>query len=129
MALVTITARCYPTEDPAKVERAILNLFPGSQVERSADAIAARTSSLERFKELIRNHRILDAARGVMLRGSQGDRTEFSLNKQAALSEKVSFLEGRVALGGIQVRIEDRELETLIEEVAPVTVNGEEVSR
>ncbi|HUL38901.1 MAG TPA: RNA-binding domain-containing protein [Methanomassiliicoccales archaeon] len=129
MALVTITASCYPTEDPAKVERAVLNLFPGSEVGRSADAIVARTGSLERFKELVRNYRILDATRAMMLRGAQGHRTEFSLNKQAAFSGKVSFLEGRVALGGIRVQIEDQDLESLIEEVAPVTVNGEEVSR
>jgi predicted RNA binding protein with dsRBD fold (UPF0201 family) len=129
MALVTITAKCYPTEDPAKVERAILKLFPGSEVDRSADAIVARTHSLERFKELIRNHRILDATRSVMLRGAEGERTSFALNKQAALSGKVSFLEGKAALGGIQVDIEDDNLESLIEGVASVTVNGEEVSR
>lgn len=129
MALVTITARCYPTEDPAKVERAILNLFPGSEVERSADAILARTGSLERFKELIRNHRILDATRRVMVRGTDGERTSFAVNKQAALSGKVSFLEGKVALGGIQVAIEDEDLGALIDEVSPVTVNGEEVPR
>jgi predicted RNA binding protein with dsRBD fold (UPF0201 family) len=76
--MVTIAARCYPTEDPAKVERAILNLFPGSEVERSSDAIVARTGRLERFKELIRNHRILDATRAVMLRGAQEGMTSFS---------------------------------------------------
>lgn len=129
MAMVTIAARCYPTEDPAKVEKAILNLFPGSEVDRSSDVIVAKTSRLERFKELIRNHRILDATRAVMLRGVQGRRTSFELNKQAALSGKVSFLQGKAALGGIQVDIEDADLESLIEEVAPITVDGEEVSR
>jgi uncharacterized protein len=129
MALVTISAKCYPTEDPAKVERAILNLFPGSEVERSADAIMAKTRSLERFKELIRNHRILDATRRVLVRGTSGNGTRFALNKQAALSGKVSFLDGKVALGGIQVAIEDEDLSTLIDEVAPITVDGEEVPR
>jgi predicted RNA binding protein with dsRBD fold (UPF0201 family) len=127
--MVTIAARCYPTEDPAKVERAILNLFPGSEVERSSDAIVAKTGRLERFKELIRNHRILDATRAVMLREAQEGRTRFVLNKQAAMSGKVSFQEGKAALGGIQVEIEDADLGSLIEEVAPITVNGEEVPR
>jgi len=129
MALVTAKARCFPTEDPARVEKAVLKIFPGSEVERSADGIVARTGDLGRFKELVRNHRILDATRGVMLRGTSGTTTSFSLNKQAALSGKVSFLDGKVALGGIQVEIEDQELEALIDEVAPVTVNGEEVPR
>jgi hypothetical protein len=125
----TISAKCYPTEDPAKVERAVLNLFPGSEVERSAYAITAKTSSLERFKELIRNHRILDATRRVMVQGTNGNGTRFVLNKQAALSGKVSFLDGKVALGGIQVAIEDEDLSTLIDQVAPITVDGEEVPR
>ncbi len=129
MALVTVTAKCYPTEDPAKVKRAILNIFPGSEVETSADSIVARTSSLDRFKELIRNHRILDATRSVMLRAAKGDSTDFELNKQAALSGKVSFLEGKVALGGIHVEVRDQDLAALVEEVAPITVNGEEVPR
>ena len=129
MALVTAKARCFPTEDPARVEKAVLKIFPGSEVERSADGIVARTGDLGRFKELVRNHRILDATRGVMHRGTSGTTTSFSLNKQAALSGKVSFLDGKVALGGILVAIEDQELESLIYEVAPVTVNGEEVPR
>ena len=129
MATVTVQARCYPTEDPAKVQRAVLNLFPRSEVEASAEAIEARTGDLERFKEIIRNHRILDAARNVMLRAVSGTRTSFVLNKQAALSGKVSFLEGKVALGGIHVAIEDDDLASLIDEVAPVTVDGEEVPR
>ena len=99
--MVTITARFYPTEDQSKVERAILNLFPGSRLERSADVIMARTEDLGRFKETIRNHRILDTTRSVMQRGSAGRRTRFLLNKQAAFAGKVSFLEGKVALGGL----------------------------
>lgn len=129
MPLVTISAKCYPTEDPAKLEKAILNLFPGSEVERSADAILARTESLERFKELIRNHRILDSTRSVMAQGSSGRRTSFALNKQVAFAGKVSFLEGKVALGGMDVTVEDEDLDSLIDEVAPITVNGEEVPR
>jgi predicted RNA binding protein with dsRBD fold (UPF0201 family) len=129
MPLVTITCRCYPTEDAAKVERAVLNLFPESQVERSADAILATAEDLERFKEIIRNHRILDTTRSVMLRGSTGRRTRFLLNKQVAFVGKVSFLEGRTALGGMEVTVEAEDLDSLIDEVAPITVNGEEVTR
>lgn len=127
--MVTIKAKCYPTEDPAKVERAVLNLFPGSEVERSAEAILAKTENLERFKELIRNYRILDTTRSVMLRGRVGERTSFLLNKQVAFAGKVSFLEGKVALGGMDVTVDDADLGSLIDEVAPVTIDGEEVKR
>ncbi len=127
MTTATIAAKCYPTEDLTKVEKAILNLFPGGRVERTADGIMVWTESLARFKELIRRHRILDTTRRVMLRGMQEGRTSFELNKQAALMSKVSFLEGRVALGGLKVTIEDEDLEKLVDEVAPITINGEEV--
>ena len=129
MATVTLMARCYPTEDPGRVERAVLNLFPGSVVERSADAILAKTDGLERFKELIRNYRILDATRKVMVKGTSGNAIRFMVNKQAALAGKVSYLDGKVALGGIQVAIEVEDPGALIDEVAPATINGEEVQR
>jgi predicted RNA binding protein with dsRBD fold (UPF0201 family) len=129
MSQATIVAKCYPTEDPTKVERAVLNIFPGSELERSPGELVARTQDLSRFKELIRNHRILDSTRRVMLRGTEGQSTSFVLNKQAAFSGRVSFLEERVALGGLRVTMEDQSLEALIDEVAPVTVNGEEVAR
>jgi len=129
MPQATIVTKCFPTEDPVKVEKAVLNLFPKSQVERLGDGVTARTDDLGRFKELIRNHRILDSTRKVLLRGLVGDSTRFALNKQSAFVGKVSFLEERVALGGIEVIIEAEGLEAVIDEVAPVTVDGEEVPR
>lgn len=129
MPRVIIVAKCYPTEDPDKLRKAILNIFPLSQPELYEGEMRAETEDLSRFMELIRNHRILDSTRQVMLKGVEGNRTRFTLNKQAAFVGKVSFLEERVALGGISVIVEDDELQALIDRVAPVTVNGEEVKR
>jgi heterodisulfide reductase subunit A len=42
--------------------------------------------------------------------------------------DKVVVMGSDIAVG-IQVEIEDQELEALIDEVAPVTVNGEELPR
>jgi uncharacterized protein len=127
MPLVTVKAPCLPTESPEKVRKAILNLFPDSMVEEGDGAIVAKTGSLARFKELVRSHRIIDATRRILLRGKQGNSTSFMVNKQVAFVGKISYVEERLPLGSIEISIEDDDLDRLIDEVAPVTVNGEEV--
>ena len=127
MPLVTARARCFPTEDPHKVEKAILNVFPDGIIERSEDQILVRSTSLDRFKQLIRNYRILDSTRKVLLHGVRPGSTGFALNKQVAYVGKLSFVEEQAPLGGIEVTIEDEGIEALIDRVAPVTVDGVEV--
>jgi uncharacterized protein len=128
MPLVTVKVPCLPTEDPSKVRKAILNLFPDSLIEEKDGAVFAKTGSLGRFKELVRSYRILDATRRIMLRGKQGSGTSFMVNKQVAYVGKISYVEDeKLPLGSIEVSIEDDELDRLIDEVAPATVNGEEV--
>ena len=128
MPLITARARVFPTEDPLKVRRALLNVFPDALVEDYEGGLIARSGSLSRFKELIRNQRILDSTRSVMLRASSDTETHFQLNKQVAYVGKISFIDGTMALGSIEVFIEADELRSLIDDVAPVTVGGEEVA-
>ncbi len=128
MPLVTIKTPCLPTEDSEKVRKAVFNLFPDSMIEEKDGVIMARTGSLWRFKELVRSHRIIDATRRILLRGKQGNSTRFLVNKQVAFIGKISYVEERLPLGSIEVSIEDDDLDKLIDAVAPVTVNGEEVS-
>ena len=127
MPLVTARARCFPTEDPDKVRRALLNVFPDALVEEYEGGLIARSGSLSRFKELIRNQRILDSTRSVMIRAISGTETRFQLNKQVAYVGKISFTEGPMPLGSIEVSIEADDLRSVVEDVAPVTVGGEEV--
>ena len=127
MPLVTVRTPCLPTEDPEKVRKAVLNLFPESMIEEKDGVIMARTGSLWRFRELVRSHRIIDATRRIMLRGKQGNGTSFQVNKQVAFIGKISYVEEKLPLGSIEVSIEDDDLDKLIDAVAPVTVNGEEV--
>ena len=125
--MVTVRTPCSPTEDSEKVRKAVLNLFPESMIEEKDGVIMARTGSLWRFKELVRSHRIIDATRRIMLRGKQGNSTCFLINKQVAFIGKISYVEEKLPLGSIEVSIEDDDLDKLIDAVAPVTVNGEEV--
>jgi len=127
MPLITARARLFPTEDLDKVRRALLNVFPDALVEEYEGGLIARSGSLARFKELIRNQRILDSTRSALLRATSGSETRFQLNKQVAYVGKISFTEGSMALGSIEVSIESDDILSLIDEVAPVTVGGEEV--
>lgn len=125
MVKVVASARWYPTEDAERVRRCLLNIFPDAELREEEGKVTATTGTLSRFKELIRNHRILDSTRAVMLRGMADDAIRFLLNKQAALVGKISFAEGSAPLGHIEVIISGDELEALIDDVAPRTVDGE----
>lgn len=125
--MVDLVARASisPTEDLDRVSRALLNLFPEAVVTASEGQVEVRTADLSRFKQLIRNHKILDSTRAVMLRGIDGQTITFQLNKQAAFVGKISFAEGKVPMGPITVEISEGDPEALIDDVAPSTVDGE----
>ncbi len=127
MPLVTIRTLLRPTEDPEKVRTAILNLFPDCEIATGQGEIVAKAASLERFKTMIRNQKILDSIRKTLLSGVSPGSTSLSLNKQAAFVKRVSLSEGRAALGNMEVTIESEDIERLIDEVAPRTVDGVEV--
>jgi len=126
MLHITITAACRPTEDREKVRHAILNLFPDAQFEDAETSLTARSESGEALREAILNQHIRDTARSVLRRRVRGNGTHFTLNKQAAFMGKVSFLEGPVALGGIEVTVENDNIEETIDYLAESTVEEPE---
>lgn len=128
MPTVSIFTPVYPSEDPEKVRSAIEKLFPDAEVTEVDGGFEAKADNLDRFSKQIRKQKILDTTRSVMMRGRRGSlRTTFHLNKQVAFMGKVSFTEERAILGTIKVRVEDEDIEALIDAVAPETVDGEEV--
>ncbi len=127
MPSIEISCPIYPSEDPEKVREAILKVFPDADLEMSEDSITGTAGSIERFSKQIRKQKILDTTRSVLIHGKRGDRTRFFLNKQVAFVGKISFCEEKTILGTIKVVISDEDLDDLIDKVAPVTVDGEEV--
>lgn len=127
MPSIEITCPVYPSEDPEKVKTAILKVFPNAVLEESEMGIEGTTDNLDRFSKQIRKQKILDTTRSVMIRGKRGDRTRMFLNKQVAFVGKVSFCEEKTILGTMKVVIIDENIDDLIDKVAPVTVDGEEV--
>ena len=117
---ILLSARCFPTEDRAKIVTAIKSMFPDASIEGD-DPIRATAHSTDTFAELLRKQRIRDAARQVMRRHMQGRTTIFLVNKQVAVVGKISFSEEEHPLGDIEVTISSDELESLIDSVAPST--------
>lgn len=124
MLKITAAAFCFPTEDREKVHRAILNILPDAQLEDGERSVTGRSGSGDALREMIHDQHIRDTARSVMLRGVQGSATRFMLNKQAALMGKASFLDGPVALGGIEVTVEADDIQDAIDHLAESTVEG-----
>ncbi|HII06434.1 MAG TPA: hypothetical protein HA349_03710, partial [Methanotrichaceae archaeon] len=100
-----------PTESPEKVAGALEMLFPGLELASSENRIEGRGGAefLSTFHRLLREQRILDTARSVMLHGEVGDSIQFRLNKQAATVGKVSFPPEEEPLGSIHVQIQGPE--------------------
>lgn len=127
MSKISIRCPVNPSEDPEKVRAAVLSLFPDAEIELKDGGFEGTAPTLDHFSKQIRKQRILDATRGVLLKGKHGDRTRMLLNKQVATVGKVSFTDRSPVLGGIEVTVQDDDIEALIDRVAPVTVDGEEV--
>ncbi len=127
MTSVEVTCPVFPSEDPDKVRVAMERIFPDIEIEETEDGLSGRTDNLVRFSKQIRKQRILDTTRSVLIRGRRGNVTRFFLNKQVAFVGKISFCEERTILGTMRVVVQDDEMDALIEDVAPETVDGEEV--
>jgi predicted RNA binding protein with dsRBD fold (UPF0201 family) len=123
-AEVRIRAPIEPTEVTERVERAVLELFPGAKVERGEGELRAETHAVETFAQKLREQRILDTARGALLSGREGGEIAFRLKKQAAYEGVVNFAVGNEAeLGDIEVEVVVREptAEAFVHALAPPT--------
>ena len=121
---VTVHSSVQPTERMEKVVYAIENIFSGLIMDILDDRIEAYDGpdSLLTFHRLLREQKILDTARSVMLTGRVGNAVQFRLNKQAAFMGLVSFPPDEEPLGSIHVQITGDE--RLVDWLAPQTENG-----
>ena len=128
--MVQIQADINPTEDEAKVKRAVENMFSNLEVEvkpkRRGSVLTARTrgvDGLTKLYNLLRRERIRDAARAVLFGGMSERTIVFYLNKQVAYVGHVSFSQpvGESPLGPIRVEIECDNPREIIDWLAPKT--------
>jgi hypothetical protein len=127
---VQIEAEVNPTEDEAKVKRAVENMFSSLEFEtkvlKRGSLLTAKARGLEgltKLYNLLRRERIRDAARSVLFRGISGRAIVFYLNKQVAFAGHVSFSQpvGESPLGPIKVEIECANPYEIIDWLAPRT--------
>ncbi len=129
---VVVEVEVRPTESLERVlgaVRRLIDIEDYSVEEVGNVKVLVATSSLrglERLHRLLREQRILDAARSVLRRGRQQGRIVFYLHKQAATVGKVSFVGGdqESPLGAIRVTIEYPDPDRVIDWLAPPTVMG-----
>lgn len=126
MVTARIFCKVFPSEDQEKVRDAIMNIFPDATLELTDKGFVGE-ATMNSFSSKIRKQKILDSTRSAMFKGARGDTIVIHLNKQVATVGKVSFTEPRTTLGTLQVTIETDDIESLIDSIAPRTVDGEEV--
>ncbi len=127
---IQIEAEVHPTEDEAKVKRAIENTFSSTQFELKPlkrgsllTAKTAGTDGLTKLYNLLRRDRIRDATRSILYKGISGQSIIFYLNKQVAYAGHVSFSQpsGESPLGPIRVEIHCDDPRRIIDWLAPRT--------
>ncbi len=130
--VVIVEAEVNPTEDEAKVAKAVTSLT-GSDVFRRVKqgnklflVQEGDASLLSQFRALLRRERILDAARKIMQRNVEGDRIMFWINKQVATVDHISFCrpEGESPLGPISFTVLTPNPNSFIEWLATRTLDG-----
>ena len=119
---VRIMAHIYPSEEEKKVVEAVKNVFPTIEIKTNDDVIEGESKdlrSLEKLKNKLGLQAIRDSARREIKKRMSDDSMEFSLNKQAATVDKVSFSYGEAPLGEIDVKIEADNPNEILNYLAP----------
>ena len=127
---VQVTAPVNDTEVTDRVADAIDNLFPEAAIESNPGELLATCHSMETFSERLHEQAILDTARGAFFDGREGDTFGFRLKKQAAYEGVVNFAVGTESELGdlhVRVRVEEPDVDSYIDHVAPPTEEGRPV--
>jgi predicted RNA binding protein with dsRBD fold (UPF0201 family) len=128
--IVHAEAEVNPTESEDKVKTAVANLLGNALVTVKQEgkisfltAEAKGQDSLAKFRNLLRNDRIRDAARRALLHSVRGAAISFCLNKQVAFSGHISFSEesAESPLGPIRITITAENPRQLIDWLAEKT--------
>ena len=109
-----------PSEDPEKIQKAILNIFPYSTIKTENVSISAQSNdlkSLEKIFEAIHTKQTQKIYRRNLEKNLENDTTWFYLNKQAAFVEKIAICEktDESPLGPIKVILTSSNIDRIID--------------
>lgn len=124
---VRIHAPINETEIPERVADAIFNVFPTAELRDTDDGITGTAHSLSTLSEHLHRREILDTARSEFFSNQRPNGFEFSIKKQPAFKNVVTFTVGNPSeLGEIDVvvHVEDPDVESVIDHIAPPTQDG-----
>ena len=117
---IEIFCSINPSEDPKKVETAILNIIPSCEVKIEQFSIKSTSkdlNSLEKIQDSIHSMQHQRIYRRTLEKNLLHDSTWFYLNKQAAFADKITICEesDESPLGPIKVTLSSKNLERIIE--------------
>jgi len=124
---VLVETEVNPTEDEEKVRAAINNVLGNATItvkpEQRGSTLFAEAKgqdSLTKLRNIMRNDRVRDASRRLLLKATRGNTIKFFLNKQVAFAGHVSFSEetSESPLGPIRFTIETDNPQQLVEWLA-----------
>ncbi|MDP3034254.1 MAG: RNA-binding domain-containing protein [Methanobacteriaceae archaeon] len=119
--LVEISSKINLTEDPEKVKKSILNIFPKGNIQQDSDKLFLRGNKelLNNFKKTLEKREIISVARLIMDNNIKDNVLTFYISKQTAFVNEINFSEGNSPLGDIQIKIESSNLEEVLNWLAP----------
>ncbi len=111
-----------PSEDPKKITKAILNIFPYSKTTTENFSISVQSNdlkSLEKIYETIHKKQSQKIYRRNLEKNLENDTTWFYLNKQAAFVEKIAICEeaNESPLGPIKVILTSSNIDRNIDRI------------
>ncbi len=108
-----------PSEDPKRVERAILNILFDCEIKKgkfSISGISQNLESLEKIYETIHSRKSQNSLKKNMEKNLDHNTTWFYLNKQAAFADNVALCEeaDESPLGPIKIILTSQKIDQII---------------
>ncbi|MGH1566082.1 MAG: RNA-binding domain-containing protein [Nitrosopumilus sp.] len=109
-----------PSENPEKIKKVILNIFPHSTIKTESFSISAQSkdlNSLEKIYETVHSKQTQRIYRRNLENNLENNTTWFYLNKQAAFVEKIAICEeaDESPLGPIKVVLTSSRVDRIID--------------
>ncbi len=117
---IEITSLINPSEDPKKIETAILNIFPNTKIKIDNYFIVSNSKDLnllEKIYDVIHSNQLQKIYQRQLEKNLEDDSTWFYLNKQAALVGTIALCEeaDESPLGPIKVVLTSSNIDGILD--------------